>query len=73
VKNSFFQNILTALAYTFLVVILSYLCFGPILNAVSNYSTAEASYHLPTHALLVGIIFTVIICTILLLEEIKKR
>ena len=61
-----------ALGVTVIVVIASYLGFGVILNAMTNYSTFEGSYHLPTHALLIGLIFTVIICTMIILEELRK-
>jgi hypothetical protein len=72
-EGVYLGNILTALALTALVVLVSYLCFGTILNAIANYSTVEASYQLPTHALLVGLIFTVIICTMIILEELRNK
>lgn len=71
-ENNMFQKILRALFFTVMVVITSYWGFGLILNAMLNYSSVEGSYHLPTHALLMGLIFTVIFCTTIILERLKK-
>ncbi len=70
--SNMFQKMLVALFLTILVVIASYLGIGFTLNAILNYSSVEASFHLPTHALLVGLIFTVIFCTILILDRMKR-
>ena len=49
---------------------------APIMSNI-GYSSAEASYHLLTHALIVTLIFTVILCTIIgaryIIEEIQKE
>ena len=71
-ESNMFQKILGALFLTILVVIVSYLGIGFALNAMLNYSSVEASFHLPTHALLVGLIFTMIFCTILILDRLKR-
>ncbi|WP_099361457.1 hypothetical protein [Fredinandcohnia onubensis] len=55
---------------------LSVFIVAPIISNI-GYSSVESSYHLQTHALLVTLIFTVILCTILgsryVVEEIKKE
>jgi predicted ABC-type exoprotein transport system permease subunit len=55
---------------------LSVFIVAPIMSNI-GYSSVESSYHLQTHALLVTLIFTVILCTILgaryVVEEIKKE
>ncbi|WP_099355652.1 hypothetical protein [Fredinandcohnia onubensis] len=54
---------------------LSAFIVAPIMSNI-GYSSVESSYHLQTHALIVTLIFTVILCTILgaryVVEEIKK-
>ena len=48
---------------------------APLMSNI-GYSSVESSYHLQTHALLVTLIFTVILCTILgaryIVEEMNK-
>lgn len=68
-----FKSIFKALGFTFLAVIMSYFVIGKLLVYAFGYSTVEASYHLPTHALLVGLMFVIIFCTILILEKLKKK
>lgn len=55
---------------------LSVFIVAPIMSNI-GYSSVESSYHLQTHALLVTLIFTVILCTLLgaryIVEEIKKE
>jgi hypothetical protein len=48
----------------------STLIIAPLISNF-GYSSVESSYHLWTHALLVALIFTIILCTMLLLEEIS--
>ncbi|WP_077619558.1 hypothetical protein [Bacillus sinesaloumensis] len=49
---------------------------APIMSNI-GYSSVESSYHLQTHALLVTLIFTIILCTIFgaryIVDEIKKE
>ena len=74
-KNMFLQKILIALFYTFIVVIVSVSVFGigNILAVIPSYSTVEGSFHLLAHAFLIGLIFTVIFCTMVLLEKMEKE
>ena len=72
-KNMFLQKILIALFYTFIVVIVSVFGIGNILAVIPSYSTVEGSFHLLAHALLIGLIFTVIFCTMVLLEKMEKE
>lgn len=55
---------------------LSVFIVAPIMSNI-GYSSVESSYHLQTHALLVTLIFTVILCTIFgaryIVQEIKKE
>jgi len=37
-----------------------------------GYSSVEGSYHAVTHAILISLIFTVIMCTMMIIEEIEK-
>jgi hypothetical protein len=73
VENNIFQKIMMALFFTVIVVIVSYFGFGFLLNVLLSYTSVEASFHLPTHALLIGSIFTVILCTVLILERLNKK
>jgi hypothetical protein len=64
-----------AIAATVLIFFISVLVTSPIISNL-GYSSAESSYHLWTHTLIVSLIFTVIICTIIIEEginEIKAR
>lgn len=72
-ENNTFRFILKAFGLTFLAVIIAYFVIGRLLVAAFGYSTVEASYHLPTHTLLVGLMFTVILCTILILNKLKNK
>ena len=72
-KNMFLQKILIALFYTFIVVIVSVFGIGNILAVIPSYSTVEGSFHLLAHAFLIGLIFTVIFCTMVLLEKMEKE
>ncbi|MBS3969980.1 MAG: hypothetical protein KGZ94_07680 [Clostridia bacterium] len=55
---------------TVIIFFISLIVIAPIISKL-GYSAVEGSYHAATHALLVSLIFTVIICTVLVLEEIK--
>ncbi|MFD1778507.1 hypothetical protein ACFSFW_07485 [Fredinandcohnia salidurans] len=61
---------------TFALFVISVFIVAPIMSNI-GYSSVESSYHLQTHALLVTLIFTVILCTILgaryIVEEMKKE
>jgi len=43
----------------------------PIMSVI-GYSGPEASYHLATHAFIFGLILTVLISTMVILEEVKN-
>lgn len=53
-EDNIFKFILKAFGLTLLAIIIAYFVIGNLLVAALGYSTVEASYHLPTHALLVG-------------------
>jgi hypothetical protein len=72
-ENNIFKSIIKAGGITLLAVITSYFVIGKLLVYAFGYSTVEASYHLPTHALLIGLIFTIIFCTLLILDKLKNR
>ncbi len=61
-----------AIATTVLIYFISLLVTAPIISNL-GYSSAESTYHLMTHALIVSLIFTVIICTLIIVEEIKAK
>lgn len=72
-ENNIFKLILKALGITLFAIIISYLVIGKLLVLAFGYSTVEASYHLPTHALLIGLMFTIIFCTLLILDKLKNK
>lgn len=72
-ENNDFKLLLKAICITLLIVILSYFIIGNLLVFAFGYSTVEASYHLPTHALLIGLILTIIFCTLLILDKLNNR
>lgn len=71
VKNMI-KQIVMSLFQTILVLVISFWGFEIALNAMFNYSSVEASYHLLTHSLLIGLIYTVILCTTLILDRLEK-
>ncbi len=70
-NTNILKIILKSIGITILVVVASYLLIGKMLVFAFNYSTVESSYQLPTHALLIGLIFVFIFCTILILDKIE--
>jgi hypothetical protein len=60
-----------AIVATIIIFFLSLLIIAPIISNI-GYSSVEASYHLVTHAILTSLIFTVIVCTMIIVEEIGK-
>ncbi|SEM96055.1 hypothetical protein SAMN05192533_107154 [Mesobacillus persicus] len=64
-----------AILATIILFFSSLFIVSPILSNL-GYSSVDSSYHLQTHALIVTLIFTVILCTLIgvkyILEEIKK-
>jgi len=60
-----------ALLATILIFFLSLIVVAPIISNI-GYSSVEGSYHAVTHALLLSLIFIVIVCTIMILEEMKS-
>lgn len=66
------KRILTGSLISFCIVMGSILLLIPFLSAVGGYDTAETTYHLPTHALLIALIFTTVISTVLILDKLNK-
>lgn len=64
------KNIGRALLATIVIFFLSLLVVAPTLSKM-GYSSVEGSYHAATHALLLSCIFTVLVCTMVILEELK--
>jgi hypothetical protein len=60
-----------AILATVLIFFVSILVTAPIISNL-GYSSVESSYHLWTHALIVSLIFTVIICTMIIVEGINE-
>lgn len=60
-----------ALLGTIAIFFLSLIVVAPIISNI-GYSSVEGSYHAVTHALLLSLIFIVIVCTIMVLEEMKN-
>lgn len=60
-----------AILATVLIFFVSILLIGPIISNI-GYSSVESSYHLMTHALIVSLIFTVIVCTMIIVGEIDE-
>lgn len=56
---------------TVMIFFVSILLISPIISNL-GYSSVESSYHLATHALIVSLIFTVIVCTMVIVEEINE-
>ncbi|MGN6714129.1 hypothetical protein [Anaerocolumna jejuensis] len=71
-NTNIFKMIMKAFGFTILAVLISYFVVGKSLVCAFDYSTVNASYHLPTHALLIGLIFIIIFCTMLILDKISK-
>ncbi|NLC65887.1 MAG: hypothetical protein GX752_02945 [Clostridium sp.] len=65
------KKIGSALLVTILIFFFSFIVISPIIEKI-GYSSVEGSYHAATHAILVSLIFTVLICTIVIIEEINK-
>ncbi len=72
-ENNILKLILKAIGITLLVVITSYYLIGKLLVYAFGNPTVEVSYHLPTYTLLIGLIFTVIFCTLLILDKLNNR
>lgn len=60
-----------AIVLTALIFFVATLVIAPIISNM-GYSSADASYHLQTHALIVALIFTVIVCTLIILGKIDE-
>ncbi len=54
---------------TVILYLITIFLVAPIMSNI-GYSSVESSYHLQTHALIVTFIFTVILCTLLIVEKI---
>lgn len=60
-----------AVLITLLIFIISISLLVPMIMNI-GYSSVDGSYHAATHAILLSLICTVIFCTMLILDEIKK-
>ncbi|SDZ36870.1 hypothetical protein SAMN05660462_02881 [Proteiniborus ethanoligenes] len=65
------KKILWAFVGTILIFFFSLIAITPLIMNI-GYSSVEGSYHAVTHAILLSLIFIVIVCTIMILEEINK-
>lgn len=65
------KKLLWAFVATILIFFFSMIVIAPIITNI-GYSSVEGSYHAVTHAILISLIFTVIACTILIIEEINE-
>jgi len=65
------KKFLWAIVGTILIFFLSAFVIMPIMSGI-GYSGAEASYHLATHAFIFALILTVLVSTMIILEEIKS-
>jgi len=65
------KKIILALLATAATLLITVFILVPIVSNM-GYSFVEGSYHLITHALLVALIFTVIFCTITIIEALNK-
>lgn len=59
-----------ALFATVFIFFLSIIVIAPIISNI-GYSSVEGSYHAATHAILISLIFTIIVCTMMIMEEIN--
>ncbi|MEG6523351.1 hypothetical protein [Desulfotomaculum sp. 1211_IL3151] len=59
-----------ALFATVFIFFLSLIVIAPIISNI-GYSSVEGSYHAATHAILISLLFTVIVCTMMIMEEIN--
>lgn len=65
------MKIIMALVATVLIFFIAVIVIQPIIMFL-GYSAVEGSYHAATHAILVSLIFTVIACTLLIIDEINN-
>lgn len=65
------KTFISSLLITVIIVIISWFIVAPLLLNV-GYSSVESTNHQQTHALLVTLIFTIITCTIIIIEKMKK-
>ena len=67
------MKLLTPLLVTIAIFFISAIILSPLLLSMVGYSSAEGSYHALTHALILSLIFTVIVCTFVIVEAIKEQ
>ena len=60
-----------ALVGTIVIFFISLIVVAPVISNI-GYSSVEGSYHAVTHAILLSLIFTVIVSTMMILEEIEN-
>lgn len=72
-ESNIFKLIIKSVGYTILAVIISYFGIGRFLGNAFDYTTVEATYHIITYALLIGLMFTIIFCTTLILDKLKNK
>ena len=66
------KKILISLIITVIIFFFDIFFVMPIIPGI-GYNSVESSYHLVTHSLLLSLIFTVIFCTLLILERIDGK
>lgn len=59
-----------AMLATVVIFFITIFVVAPIISNI-GYSSVEGSYHLQTHALIVTLIFTVILCTLVIVEKLN--
>ncbi|MDR5659681.1 hypothetical protein RH915_09255 [Serpentinicella sp. ANB-PHB4] len=71
--SSFDKRMLKSMGISIVICMVSVLLFSFIPNALFDYDSVEASYHLTTHILLFAAIATMIFCTYTIVEVIKNN
>ncbi|NLJ77772.1 MAG: hypothetical protein GX329_00240 [Tissierellia bacterium] len=65
------KNIGMAFIATIFIFFFSLIVVSPIIMKI-GYSSVEGSYHAATHAILLSLIFVIIVCTSVIIEEIHR-
>lgn len=65
------KKIFLAFVATILIFFFSFIVIAPIVTRI-GMNSVQGSYHAVTYAILISLIFTVIVCTFFIIEEINK-
>ena len=65
------EKIFEAFVATILIFFFSLIVITPVITNI-GYSSVQGSYFAVTHSILISLIFTVIFCTMMILEKINK-